>query len=90
VSRKDIKALNAEGDAYREFVLAELRCARRRAQLLLNEIEAIGLALKGKWIDADTAMLWMRDANALEFLRDLSDDASAPVADVVPGEVFLG
>jgi hypothetical protein len=66
--------------AYREYVLAELRAARTRALLVVNEIETIGIALRGGIVDADSAVEWMAGARALGFL--LSDyvdvaDASA-------------
>ena len=54
---------------YREYVLAELRCARRRAQLLVLEIETIGIALNGSLIEPDGAIEWLAAANALDFLQ---------------------
>jgi hypothetical protein len=69
---------------YREYVLAELRCARRRAQLLVVEIETIGVALRGDFIDPDGAIEWLRDANALDFLQPAEPEwtRDEPKADV--------
>lgn len=64
-----VTGTHPDAKAYREYVLAELRCARRRAQLLMLEIETIGVALVGNVIEPDTAIAWLADANALEFLR---------------------
>lgn len=63
-----------------QFVLAELRAARHRARLYVAEIETIGVALKGGMIDAETAVEWLADANALEFLGERAE----------PGEFGLG
>jgi hypothetical protein len=56
--------------AYREYVLAELRCAQRRSRLLVNEIEVIGLAFRAGMIDDTVALTWLAEANALEFLQE--------------------
>jgi len=55
---------NHTQDDYPDYVLAEMRCAALRAQLLHNDILAISLALKAKLIDADCAIehLWNCDA----------------------------
>ena len=71
---------------FREYMLAELRCARTRAKMLVNEIETIGVALKGEVIDSETAIQWLKDANALKFLierpkEDGDDDGVEGYAD---------
>jgi hypothetical protein len=66
---RELKEFRDAGRAYNDYLLQELRCARTRAKLIVNEIERIGVALKGGVIDADTAMIWLRDVNALEFLH---------------------
>jgi hypothetical protein len=71
-ARHDDWALNAE--SYRQYVLAELRLAHMRAKLLLVEIDHIGRALGANMIDCDTAMAWLADAKALEFLRPIEPD----------------
>lgn len=52
----------------RDYVLAELRCARTRAQLAMQDIEAAGLALKSGMIGADEALEWLASASALKYL----------------------
>jgi hypothetical protein len=61
--------------AYREYILAELRCAHIRTKLLITEIETIGLALRVGLIDAEMAMLWLRDVNGLEFLHPQNNNS---------------
>jgi hypothetical protein len=39
-----------------EYLLAELRCAAVRARLWVNEIDAIGAALRAGWIDPEDAI----------------------------------
>ena len=82
--------------SFQRYLLHELRCARRRAQMLVAEIETIGIALKSDFIDSETAMQWLSAANALEFLQSTeppmeriewpdkngAGDAVAPTADV--------
>jgi len=63
-----IRGTHADQVAYREYVLAELRLARRRARLLINEIDVIGLALSNGIVDADAAVEWLHEARGLEFL----------------------
>ena len=50
-----------------QYLLAHLRAARVRAQLAACEIDAIGVALKAQMIDADEALLWLEDVDALRF-----------------------
>ena len=47
--------------SYRRYVLGHLRMARKRAQMLIVEIESIGRALKADWITPDDALSWLRD-----------------------------
>ena len=63
-----VTGTHPDAKAYREYVLAELRCTHRRAQLLVLEIETIGVALRGDIITPDGAMEWLAGANALDFL----------------------
>lgn len=60
-----------EGLAYREYVLAELRCAILRARLAALDIETAGIALRAGMIEADTALEWLRDAGALEYVAPM-------------------
>ncbi len=54
---------------YRKYVLAELRCSRLRSKLITNEIETVGMALKGGLISEDDAVAWMNEIGALELLQ---------------------
>ena len=65
-------------NSYRTYILAELRCARMRAKLLINEIDRIGLALKDGWIEASCAVEWLDEANGLAFLHPQYDE---PISD---------
>ena len=63
----------------RAYMILELQCARRRVRLLLNEVDRIGVALKGNLIDVDTAMEWLCEARGLDFFAD--DATTARLAD---------
>lgn len=71
MTNKAINAFQKDAEAYRQYVLAELRLAHKRATLLVEEIEHIGKLLNSNVIDCDTAALWLADAKALEFLRPI-------------------
>ena len=66
---------------YRAYVLSELRLAHKRAQLLVAEIETIGVAVKGYLIGPDSGLAWLATAGALDFLQptaplyDAADDS---------------
>jgi hypothetical protein len=47
-----------------EYLIAALRCARLRVQLLQNEIDEIGVALRFKLISFDGAITWLREIDA--------------------------
>lgn len=63
-----VKGTHPDQVKFREYVLAELRCARQRAKLLVLEIETIGIALNGNVVDPEIALDWLAEANALDFL----------------------
>jgi hypothetical protein len=54
----------------REYLLADLRLAHKRAELLVRDIQRIGIALKGGVIDCETALEWLWEANCLDFLTE--------------------
>ena len=54
--------------AFEKYVLAQLRCARARIKLLINEIDTIGLALKSGAIGPDEAIYALHEAGTLNFL----------------------
>ncbi len=61
----------SEGLAFREYVLAELRCAIMRARLAALDIETAGIALRAGMIEPDVALEWLRDAGALDYVAPL-------------------
>jgi hypothetical protein len=63
-----VKGTHPDEIKFRDYVLAELRCARMRAQLLVKEIEVIGIALRGGVIHPEMAVEMLAEANALDFL----------------------
>jgi hypothetical protein len=75
-----VRGDHADDKAFREYVLAQLRCAHFRARLYVKEIAMIGIALRGGVVDAETAVQMLRDANALDFLTELPDDESQKAA----------
>ena len=54
--------------ATRELLLSALRCARLRVLLLANEIDAIGVAVTREMVPLDTALDWLDEIGAWEFL----------------------
>ena len=48
--------------SYTEFVLAELKCAGLRARLLVADIDSIDVALRGEFIDVDSAIAWANES----------------------------
>ncbi len=64
---------------FREFLLAELRCAALRSRLMTAEIDSIGTALRGDFITADDAMAWLHECGALQFVgvRESSEQEAA-------------
>ena len=61
-------------DARREFMLAALRVASLEARKYENEINAIGVALKGKMITCEDAMQWLKDINALGLMPRIPEE----------------
>ena len=61
----------SDPDERREFVLSTLRAASLRAKLYEIEINSVGVALKGGFIDSFTAMQWIKDLGALELITHL-------------------
>ena len=51
-----------------EYALAALRSALLRARLVVNEIETIGAGLKAGLVSPEAALLWARDAGALDIV----------------------
>jgi hypothetical protein len=52
-------------EQHREFLLQSLRNATLRAKLMDGELQSIGIALKGRMIDNETAVRWLMNAGLL-------------------------
>lgn len=67
--------------ADREFVIASVRTARTRLQLMAYEMDEIGVALKHDMLTLEQAVLWLREVDVLAIVnRDVWCEAPAPVA----------
>jgi len=62
---------------FREYVLAELRCAHLRARLAQLDIEAAGIALRAHMIAPEVALEWLADADALKYVEPAPADMKA-------------
>lgn len=51
-----------------EFLLAAMRCARLRLQLLQNELDQIGIAMKTGMVSEENALQWLGDTGLLQFI----------------------
>jgi hypothetical protein len=58
--------------AFTNYLLAELKCASIRARLIVNEIDAIGVALRGNFICTDDAIAWLQEAGALGLISSIT------------------
>ena len=57
-----------DDDQHREFLLAALRAARLRAQLMEAELTTIGVSLKAKMISPAVAMQWIHDEGLMPLI----------------------
>jgi hypothetical protein len=55
--------------AKKDFVLAAIRTARIRAELLAIEIEEVGTSLKHDMITAEGAVTWLDYIGAFDFIN---------------------
>ena len=53
----------------REILIASLRTARTRVQLLMTEMDEVGSALKCNVVSPELAVGWLRDIDALYFIN---------------------
>lgn len=53
-----LHTVESSPEARREFMLAVLRATRKRAELMMAEIDEIGISLKFDLIGAETAAVW--------------------------------
>jgi len=70
--------INNCADDLKAYVLAECRCAARRAKLAADDLVAIGLALKGGLIDPYQAIMHIEETDAFRFLGRLPGDNWGP------------
>ena len=60
--------INNNSEELRAYLLAEIRCATLRVRLAANDLDAIGLALKGGLITPFQAIQHIENVDALRFL----------------------
>ena len=70
--------INNSGDDLTAYLLAEFRCAARRAKLAADDFVAIGLALKGGLITPYQAVMHIEETDAFRFLGRLPGDDWGP------------
>lgn len=61
-------ALTTASSLFDRFVLDRLRRAHIRARIILNEIDAAGIALRDGWIDGEGALAQIAEAGLLPFV----------------------
>jgi hypothetical protein len=54
---------------FTDHVLRELRCTELRARLAVNEIQFVGVALKGGLIDPNAALAHLHEIGALHLIE---------------------
>ena len=62
-----------DGALHREFLLSQLRCASLRAKLAANELDSIGVALRGNLITSDCAVEWLSDVGLSDCIAHLPE-----------------
>jgi hypothetical protein len=71
----DSEPTAAPSSGFADFVLCRIRVAHARARLIVNDIEAIGVALKGGVISPEVALLSLDQAGALALFPSSSEAA---------------
>lgn len=59
--------MSAAGE--RELLIHSLRTAVTKSRLVTNTLETIGVALRHKQIDCDSALQWLRHENLLDHIQ---------------------
>ena len=54
---------------FADYVVHELRCAELRARLMVNNIEAMTIALGAGLVNADTALAHLHEIGALHLIE---------------------
>jgi hypothetical protein len=65
-------AITEPSSTFVAFVLRQLDCARLRTSIVLNEIDIIGVALKGGLIDGEGALACLAECGLLDFVTGAS------------------
>jgi hypothetical protein len=58
----------AGDDGFRDYLIAAIHCGRLRAQLLQNELNEIGVALKADLVSSEAAIYWLDEVGGLPFV----------------------
>jgi hypothetical protein len=53
---------------FTDFVIRRLRYARIQAQLVINHIDSVGVALKTGWLDGEDALACLEESGLLDFV----------------------
>ena len=70
--------INNSADDLTAYLIADFRCAARRAKLAADDFVAIGLALKGGLITPYQAVMHIEETDAFRFLGRLPGDNWGP------------
>jgi hypothetical protein len=54
--------------SFRDYMLAELKCAALRSRLITAETDGIEVALRAELINTDEAIAWLHDCGAMQFV----------------------
>lgn len=71
---------SAKVEVDREFVIAAVRTARSRLQLMVCELDEIGVALKFEMLPLESAVLWLHEVDALGIVNPDVWRESQPVS----------
>jgi hypothetical protein len=61
--------LTSPSSLFDEFVLGHLRRMHIRTRLVLNQIDAVGVALRDGWIDGEGALAMLNEAGLLPLVE---------------------
>lgn len=65
---KNPSAVDLNDAGFHEYLLVGIRCARLRVQLLQNEMDQIGVALKVGMVSPAVALSWLGEIGAIQFV----------------------
>lgn len=60
--------ITPDNAALADYLLAAMRCARLRLQLLQNELDQIGIAMKTGMVSDENALVWLSEVGLLQFI----------------------